>query len=149
MTPLLLAVALAAPLTFADPSGTKVTLDEPGVVYLVDFWAVECKGCIEEIPELERLSRELVPRGRFRLVSVLWGGDWPGPMLKELAERYGIGRPLHTDPDGWQERLGKVAFPTKVLVRDGEVLKYPRGGDAGPYGNWKPLVDKALATSGP
>jgi thiol-disulfide isomerase/thioredoxin len=139
---------LATTMSFADPAGAKVTLDEPGMLYLVDFWAEGCKGCIEEMPELERLARELERTGRFRLISVLWGG-WRGAELNKFAERYGMGRPLHSDPDGWLEKLGKPALPTKVLVRDGEILKHHVGGGAGAYRYWKPIVEKALAPASP
>jgi thiol-disulfide isomerase/thioredoxin len=144
MTSLLLAVALAAPPSFEDAAGTKVTLDEPGVLYLVDFWAEGCKGCIEELPELERLAKEYEPGGRFKLISVLWGG-WKGEELRKSAKRYNVEHGFHSDPEGWLEKLGKPAFPTKVLIRDGTVLMQKTGGGAGAYRYWKNVVDRALA----
>ena len=141
---MLASVFLAVTLSFVDPAEKRVTLDEPGVVYLVDFWAEGCKPCIEEIPELERLARELERTGRFKLVSVLWGG-WRGPELKKFAERYNLSRPLHADPDGWLERVGQPVFPTKALIKDKRILEWHSGGGAGAYRRWKPIVVEAMA----
>jgi thiol-disulfide isomerase/thioredoxin len=45
-------------LRFADAYGHTIALDAPGVLYLIDFWALECKPCMLEMPELERLAKE-------------------------------------------------------------------------------------------
>ena len=137
-------LCLAAMMSFVDPAGAKVTLDEPGMLYLVDFWAEGCGPCLKEMPDLERLAQELEPGGRFKLVSVLWGG-WKGEDLTKIAERRGIHRPVHADPDGWLDQVGRPVFPTKVLVRDGVILQSREGGGRGSYAYWKPILEKALA----
>ena len=47
------------PLRVADAEGNALTLDAPGVLYLVDFWALGCKPCIMAMPELDRLAELL------------------------------------------------------------------------------------------
>ena len=128
---------------FADAEGRSIALDTPGVVYLVDFWALGCKPCIQEAPDLERLAKEYEPGGRFRLVSVLWGG-WNGKDLLKVAEQAGTKLPAYSDPENWHDRLDVNGFPTKLFVRDGTVLKRSSGGGAGLYGHWKGVIEKEL-----
>jgi thiol-disulfide isomerase/thioredoxin len=148
--------ALAAPpsngdsigtLRFADAEGQVIALDKPGVVYLVDFWALVCKPCIQEMPELERLAKEYEPAERFRLVSVVWGG-YEGKDLLKVAEQAGAKMTIYADPENWHDRLQVDAFPTKFFVRDGTVVARARGGGAGLYQHWKGMVEKALKPAG-
>lgn len=132
-----------ATLRFADAKGKTMTLDTAGVVYLVDFWALACKPCIEEMPELQRLANEYEPSGRFRLVSVVWGG-WKGKDLSKVAQQAGTKLPIYSDPENWHDRLDVDGFPTKFLVRDGTVIVRSRGGGAGSYDHWKTAIERAL-----
>jgi thiol-disulfide isomerase/thioredoxin len=147
---LLLATGQSPPLnlSFEDAAGKRITLNERGMLYLVDFWAVGCKPCIEEMPEIDRLARELEPGGRFKLVSVLWGG-WRGESLTTFEKRYGVGHGFYSDPDGWIDRLDAKAFPTKLLIRDGVALQRVRGGGEGAYVRWSRIVAKELAPASP
>jgi thiol-disulfide isomerase/thioredoxin len=144
--------ALASPPSDGDPIGTMqfidaggrvITLDKPGMVYLVDFWALGCKPCMQEMPELERLAQEYEPGGKVRLVSVVWGG-WTGKDLAKVAEQAGAKMTIYGDPENWHDRLEVDAFPTKFFVRDNTVIARLRGGGAGLYGHWKGVVEKAL-----
>jgi thiol-disulfide isomerase/thioredoxin len=130
-------------LRFADAQGQVIALDKPGMVYLVDFWALGCKPCIQEMPELERLANEYEPGGKFRLVSVVSGG-WTGKDLVTVAEQAGAKMTIYGDPENWHERLEVDGFPTKFFVRDGTIVARLRGGGAGLFGHWKGEVDKAL-----
>lgn len=147
----MLLAALALALAFEDASGKTVKLDEPGMVYLVDFWLEGCAPCMEEMPELLRLAKDLEPQGRFKLVSVLWGGA-SGGELRRIAKRNKISHAVYSDPDKWLEKVGKPVFPTKVLVRDGQILLTRVGGlrgDRETYEYWKEKFEKALTPSEP
>ncbi|HJQ96822.1 MAG TPA: TlpA disulfide reductase family protein [Candidatus Polarisedimenticolaceae bacterium] len=134
---------LTTPLTFEDAAGAKVILNEPGMLYLVDFWAEGCKPCMEEMPELERLANKYEPTGRFKLISVLWGG-WKGQQLKDFAKRYDIQRGFYSDPENWLMRIDDKVFPTKLLIRDGEILYRTHGGGTGAYAKWSKVVEAEL-----
>ena len=81
------------PLHVGDSEGNTTTLDAPGMLYLVDFWALGCKPCIVEMPELERLAKEYEPGGRFRLVSIVAAG-WEGKDLLQVAQDAGTTLPI-------------------------------------------------------
>jgi thiol-disulfide isomerase/thioredoxin len=144
-------VALAVPATpdaigilrFADADGRTLALDAPGVLYLVDFWALECKPCMVEMPELSRLAKEYEPSERVRLVSVVYGG-WKGEKLRTIAGGAGSGLVMYSDPEDWIARLGIDGYPTKIMIRDGKVLRRARGGGAGAYAKWKAAIDDEL-----
>ena len=131
------------PLRVGDAEGNTTTLDEPVVLYLVDFWALGCKPCIVEMPELERLAREYEPGGRFRLVTVVASG-WEGKDLLNIAKQAGTTHPISSDPDDLFRTLDIRAFPTKFLIRDGVLLARKRGGGPGAYETWKKIIDAAL-----
>jgi thiol-disulfide isomerase/thioredoxin len=133
------------PLRVGDAEGKTFTLDAPGVLYLVDFWALGCKPCIVEMPELERLAKEYEPSGRFRLISVVASG-WEGKDLLTVAQQAGTTLPIFSDPDDLFRELEIRAFPTKLLIRDGVLLARKRGGSASAYDTWKPMIDTALQT---
>ena len=147
----MMTVTLAVPATpdpigilrFADADGHTIALDAPGVLYLVDFWALECKPCMQEMPELERLAKEYEPSGRFRLVSVVYGG-WKGRQLRVVASRTGTGLIPYSDPEDWLGRLEVDVYPTKLLIRDGKLLRRARGGGTGTYATWKKAIDDEL-----
>jgi thiol-disulfide isomerase/thioredoxin len=131
------------PLRVGDAEGKTFTLDDPGVLYLVDFWALGCKPCIIEMPELERLAKEYEPSGRFRLVSVVASG-WGGKDLLTVASQAGTTLPIYSDPDDLFRQLEIRAFPTKLLIRDGQLLARKRGGGTGAYDTWKSMIDGVL-----
>jgi len=131
------------PLHVADAEGNTITLDAPGVLYLVDFWALGCKPCMVEMPDLERLAREYEPGGRFRLISVV-APTFDETDLHTIAQQAGTTLPIYSDPDGLFRRLEIRAFPTKLLIRDGELLARKRGGGPDAYELWKKRVDALL-----
>ena len=131
------------PLRVGDAEGHTMTLDAPGVLYLVDFWALGCKPCILEMPELERLAEDYEPGGRFRLVSVVASG-WEGKDLLTVAEQAGTKLPIYSDPDDLFRQLEIRAFPTKLLIRDGKLLTRKRGGGPGAYEMWSKAITDAL-----
>ena len=130
-------------LRVGDAEGRTTTLNAPGMLYLVDFWALGCKPCILEMPELERLAKEYESEGRFRLVSVVASG-WEGKDLQMVAQQAGTTLPVYSDPDDLFRQLEIRAFPTKLLMRDGVLLARKRGGGPGAYETWKKIIDAAL-----
>jgi len=75
----------AAPLEFEMLGGSTLQLAElRGKVVLLDFWATWCPPCVESMPTVERLGRELADQG---LVAVAVNRDDLEPERREALIR--------------------------------------------------------------
>jgi thiol-disulfide isomerase/thioredoxin len=130
-------------LQFTDAKDAKISFGEARKVYLVDFMAIGCQPCMDELPELLRLHTELAKSRNFQLVLVVYG--WRSRSLLEAARILEVGEfPLYADTEGAGGRLNARAWPTKFLVRDGRVLEHQVGGGKGAYDRWKLAVTREL-----
>ena len=134
-------------LRFKNEAGQWVTLNQPGVLYLVDFWTIGCRPCLIEMPELISLEDEFENDSRVQFISVDTEARSAATVRKQL-ESHGI-RPnrLFIDADGWFNRLQIESWPSKLLIRDGKVLRVASG--AFPRGNaehWREEIRAFLKT---
>jgi peroxiredoxin/outer membrane lipoprotein-sorting protein len=117
----------APPFTLKGLKGSTVSLAAyKGRVVLLDFWATWCGPCRIEMPEVEKLYKELKPKGLV-VFGVNQGEDVP-TVQKFLADK------PYTFPillDTKIEVGGKYqaeAIPTLVVIgKDGKVSSYFRG----------------------
>ena len=130
-------------LRFSDAQGKTVALDEPGVLYVIDFWALGCQPCVREMPSLDRLAREYEGEGKVRIVGVV-RGEWKPKDLPKIAKQVGTSRPVYADPQHWFESLEIHSFPTKVFLRDGAVVHVSHGASEEPYDNLKRLIESEV-----
>src|SRR5205085_11886664 len=83
---------------------------------LLDFWATWCKPCLAAIPELQKLSAELGPRG-LTVIGVSTDGPNNFAKVRPFAKKLGIGYPVAIDEDGTLAQKYLVrAMPTTVLI---------------------------------
>jgi len=62
---------VAAPSIVAlSPEAALEAIRRPGEILVVNHWATWCEPCVEELPYLGRLARELA--GRVRFVGISW-----------------------------------------------------------------------------
>lgn len=105
-------------------NGEKTTLAAlRGKPVLVTFWATSCKVCIEEVPELSKLYRELSPKG-FELVAVAMPYDVPVHVIT-YARQMNMPYKVALDVSGeTMVAMGRVqATPTTFLVApEGHIL---------------------------
>jgi thiol-disulfide isomerase/thioredoxin len=122
----------AAPaIGFVDASGKEIKLgDFHGRYMLVNLWATWCGPCINELPELARLQKEL-PQDRITVVPVdvleRLDAEKLGDFLK-MHEAEGL--PVYIDHDRATQR-GFVAneLPLTVLIdSDGHEVARAAGG---------------------
>ncbi|MCZ6778906.1 MAG: TlpA disulfide reductase family protein, partial [Acidobacteria bacterium] len=109
--------------------GGSVQLAElRGKVVLLDFWGIWCAPCRQEVPELQRLYRDLRERG-FEILAVN-SGDTPRAVSRFIEEQ-GIEYPVILD-DGIVTRYRVHVFPTHVLVdRQGHIRHRGLGSNLG------------------
>ena len=100
--------------------------DYRGKVLLVTFFATSCPPCMQEVPILMELHKELGPKG-FAVLALSVDEGGPGIVAK-LVERRKINYPVLMADRSTADQFGGIAgIPTSFLVnRQGHVVKrYP------------------------
>ncbi len=92
-----------------------------GKVTLVNFWASWCGPCVEEIPSLNRLRKQMKDLP-FELISVNYAED--RQHIAEFLKQVKVDFPVLLDSDGRVASQWKVlVFPaTFVIGRDGKIV---------------------------
>lgn len=100
-----------------DASGLR------GRPLVINFWATWCPPCVEEMPELDALSRELSPKG----IQVVGIGIDSSSKIEQFARKAGFSYPLLQAGAGGAELTRafgneSAALPyTVVVARDGGI----------------------------
>lgn len=92
----------------------------------IDFWGTWCKGCVQELPELQRIYGG-VDKQRVEFISIAGGNQSPGQLEKFLKKR-----PLAW-PQIISDNKNKLMKPTKSRV-------FPRMCWSGRMGEWWPGI---------
>jgi thiol-disulfide isomerase/thioredoxin len=122
--------------------------DVRGKVVVVNFWASWCSECRPEMPVLERLHRELAPRG-LAIIGINARED--AHAVARYAAELGLTFPLVLDPGGKNNDLyGVIGLPTTfVIARDGRAVAFgvgPRDWGGPPA---RALIEALLAEPAP
>ena len=113
-----------ADLTFDLLDGRDLALaDLRGRPVLVTFWATSCPPCVEELPDLVRLYRDLQPRG-LELLAVAMPYD-PPLQVRRFVHTHGLPYPVALDVMARAaQAFGGIEFvPTAFLLDPaGEII---------------------------
>ncbi len=94
-----------------------------GQVVLVNLWATWCVPCRKEMPAMERLYKELGPKG-FKIAAVsVDDGDTKDVLA--FADEFGLTFDILHDGDGSvQKAFQTIMFPESFLIdRNGVIVK--------------------------
>jgi cytochrome c biogenesis protein CcmG, thiol:disulfide interchange protein DsbE len=109
---------------FADLKGKTIALSEfRGKVVLINFWGTWCEPCLEEIPELIRLSHHYKDRG-LEVIGLAVDSGGSEDIRKFMAD-HGIDYVvLIGDLSVVKSQFHVLGFPTSLLIdRVGKIRK--------------------------
>ena len=118
-------------------------------ITMVNIWATYCGYCIEEMPDLEKLSHSLEEKdcGIIGMVGDIRGVDDRELIeeAKKIIEATGVTYPNVLPWDNWMDMLPVPGYPTTYFVdSEGRVIGEPAVGARG-AADYEALVDEALA----
>lgn len=129
----------------AASDGSEVALEKAlAPVTLVHFWATWCPPCIDEIPAISALARDLSREPKFSVVMVVVADD------KAKVEKFVGGaeaaRPMLYDEE-WEvaHRYGTRKLPETYLVVDGRIVQKFEGATDWSHPEIREMIRKALA----
>ena len=121
-------------------AGSKVTL--------LNIWTTWCGYCIQEMPELEQISRDYSEKG-CAVAGLLYDGDTKAAIeeAKEILADTGASYQILLPWDGCKELFPIQSFPTTFLISsDGQLIGDPIVGAR--VDDYKAALDAALEELG-
>lgn len=118
------AIGVEAPeIELTDIQKTRLKLSElKGSVVFINFWATWCPTCVEEMPFIEGLFRNLSGTTKFRLITIFYRDNWDR-VSRYMKER-GYTFPVYSDPDGYAaKRFGITGVPEAFIIDKKGVLR--------------------------
>ncbi len=109
--------------------GTRSVRDYRGRVVVLNLWATWCGPCKDELPQLERLHRQLAARGVTVVGVSVDAGARSDVVVRDVVRRSGITYDVLHDPTGAVQRAYRaMGVPTTVLIdRHGVVRRQVLG----------------------
>lgn len=150
--PALAAGKAAADFTLRDVANTSHTLSQyKGKVVLINFWATWCGPCQVEMPHLEKMHKELGPKGLV-VLGISADAARDVSKVKPLAMSKGLTYPVLLDP---QTQVVAQYNPTKTLPynvlvdRSGAVAEVHAGYNPGDEVKLRAAIEALLAQPTP
>jgi peroxiredoxin len=119
---------MAPDFSLKDLNGKTVKLsDYRGKIVILNFWTVWCKYCIQEMPDLNELDKELQKENDVIILAV--NVQESTKKVKEYLDSNNISLKVLMDSDGAiAQSYGVNSYPiTFIINRDGSLFKYIPG----------------------
>ncbi|HEY5586119.1 MAG TPA: TlpA disulfide reductase family protein [Ruminiclostridium sp.] len=116
---------IAPDFTLKDLEGKDVKLsDYKGKIVILNFWAVWCKYCKEEMPDLNELNKELEKDNEAVIITV--DSQESPEIVKDYISSNNLNLKVLLDQDGSvTQTYGITGFPTTFIInRDGTLYTY-------------------------
>ena len=131
--------------TLVDTAGKKVSLASyKGHAVVVNFWAVYCGPCKQEMPWLEQLSKQYADRGLV-ILGIDSDGDKSRAEVASSATHLGVSYPILMTDDATDKAYGGIDYLPQTFYIDkaGRVVDATAGGR--PKDEIEADIQKALA----
>ncbi len=111
----------APDLSVSDIAGNKIALSQyRGKVVLLDFWAVDCGGCVIEIPWYVQFDKKYRDQG-LQLIGLDMYGEAPS-YIKTFMQKSQMNYPVAIGNDDIGKRFQAEELPKTILIdRHGRV----------------------------
>jgi peroxiredoxin len=120
---------MAPDFTLKDLDGNEVSLtDYRGKIVILNFWAVWCQYCVEEMPDFDELDKELQEAGDAVILAV--NVQEPYDTVRSFVDESDISLKVLLDEDGYAANslYGVRGYPTTFIVNsDGSLYTYLMG----------------------
>ncbi|MCZ8204149.1 TlpA disulfide reductase family protein [Gemmatimonas sp.] len=132
--------------TLDTPPRMKSLSDYRGEVVVLNIWATWCIPCRTEMPSMEKLFKELGPKG-LKMVAVSVDNAGEEEKIREFVKEYGLTfEVLHDAAGSIQGIYRTTGVPeTFVLDRDGVIRKKWIGADDWASDGNRRLLEQLLA----
>ncbi len=109
---------------FTDIKGSQFTLAQlKGKPVIINFWATECPGCVNEIPLFVELYKKYT-RQNLVIIGIAMGYD-PESQVREMVRQKQMDYPIVLDSDDQLVKTFniKVTPTTLFISKDGKMIK--------------------------
>lgn len=99
-----------------DSNRNRISLSSmKGSVVFINFWATWCASCIEEMPAIERMYRNLSGNSSFKVVSILYKDDLNRAL--NFMQQNGFTFPVYLNTDESAARIfGITGIPETFII---------------------------------
>jgi cytochrome c biogenesis protein CcmG/thiol:disulfide interchange protein DsbE len=109
----------------ATPQGKEIKVAAGGQPLVLNFWATWCPPCRQEMPELEKFSRQYSDKATFYAINIQESGD----KITEFITRNQYSLQVLADKDGTVARSFRVnAIPTTLVIDKQGIIKFRKAG---------------------
>jgi thiol-disulfide isomerase/thioredoxin len=107
-----------------DPSQQRTSLSAmKGSVVFVNFWATWCSSCIDEMPSIERMSRDLSDNSSFKVVTILYKDNLSRAL--GFMKQNGYTFPVYLNPDESAAKIfGITGIPETFIIDKHGLLRH-------------------------